>query len=91
MSPSLAGIRTGRQSRLLERRVQANTTDGATRRRDRFGLKLSLPLLPSFDVFSAILAVAAAVAIFRFKVGMITTLLACSAVGILLHLVGLVA
>jgi len=28
------------------------------------------------------------IAIFRFKVGMIPTLLACSAVGLLLHLVG---
>src|SRR5271167_4398746 len=51
-----------------------------------FGLKLSLPLLPSFDVFSAILAIAAAVAIFRFKVGVIQTLLACSLAGVALQL-----
>jgi chromate transporter len=30
----------------------------------------------------------AMVAIFRFKVGMITTLAACSAIGIVLHLAG---
>ena len=51
-----------------------------------FGLKLSLPVLPSFDVFSAILAIAAAVAIFRFKVGAIQTLLACSLAGVVLQL-----
>ncbi len=51
-----------------------------------FGLKLNLPLLQSFDVFSAILAITAAVAIFRFKVGIIQTLLACSLAGVALHL-----
>jgi chromate transporter len=33
---------------------------------------------------------AAVVAIFRFKAGMIPTLLACSAAGVLLHLAGVV-
>jgi chromate transporter len=50
------------------------------------GLKLSFPLLSSFDVFSAILGIAAAVAIFRFKVGVIQTLLACSLAGVVLQL-----
>jgi chromate transporter len=34
-----------------------------------------------------VLSLAAMIAIFRFKAGMIQTLLACSAAGILLHLV----
>jgi chromate transporter len=51
-----------------------------------FGLKLSVPTLPSLDVFAALLAVAAALAIFRFKVGIIQTLLACSLAGVVLQL-----
>jgi chromate transporter len=51
-----------------------------------FGLNLSLPLLPSIDIFATILAIAAALAIFRFKVGIIQTLLACSVAGVVLQL-----
>jgi chromate transporter len=50
-----------------------------------FGLSLSLPVLPSLDVFAATLAVAAALVIFRFKIGIIQTLLACSLAGIALQ------
>ncbi len=50
------------------------------------GLNLSLPVLPSIDVFAAALAVAAAVAIFRFKAGLMQTLLACSFAGVVLQL-----
>jgi len=53
----------------------------------RFGFKLSIPVLPSLDVFAVILAVAAALVIFRFKVGIIQTLLACSLAGVMLQLV----
>ena len=51
-----------------------------------YGLNLSLPVLPSIDIFAAILAAAAAVAIFRFKVGIMQTLLACSLAGVVLQL-----
>ena len=51
-----------------------------------FGLKLSIPVLPSIDIFAALLAIAAALAIFRFKVGIIQTLLACSLAGVVLQL-----
>ena len=51
-----------------------------------FGLNLSLPVLPSIDIFATILAIAAALAIFRFKVGIIPTLLACSLAGVVLQL-----
>ena len=50
------------------------------------GLNLSLPVLPSIDIFATILAIAAALAIFRFKVGIIQTLLACSLAGVVLQL-----
>jgi len=56
-----------------------------------YGLGFDMPVLASVDLWALALSVAAIVAIFRFKVGMITTLLACSAVGIILHLAGLVA
>jgi chromate transporter len=51
-----------------------------------FGLDLSLPVLPSLDLFATILAIAAALAIFRFKIGVIQTLLGCSLVGVVLQL-----
>jgi chromate transporter len=56
-----------------------------------YGLAFDMPVLTSVDPRALALSLAAIIAIFRFKVGMITTLLACSAIGILLHLVGLVA
>jgi chromate transporter len=56
-----------------------------------YGLSFDMPVLSSVDPWALLLSLAAMIAIFRFKVGMITTLLACSAAGIVLHLVGLVA
>jgi chromate transporter len=51
-----------------------------------YGLSLSLPVLPSLNIFATLLAIAAAIALFRFKVGAIQTLLACSVAGMVLHL-----
>jgi chromate transporter len=51
-----------------------------------YGLSLSLPALPSIDLLATALAVAAAVAIFRFKIGVMQTLLACSFAGVVLQL-----
>jgi chromate transporter len=56
-----------------------------------YGLAFDMPVLSSVDPWALALSVAAIVAIFRFKVGMITTLLACSAVGIVLHLARLLS
>ena len=53
-----------------------------------FGLSFDVPALPSIDPWALLLSAAAMVAIFRFKAGMIQTLLACSAGGIVLYLVG---
>src|SRR6266545_373571 len=53
-----------------------------------YGFSFDMPVLASVDPWALALSVAAIIAIFRFKVGMITTLLACSAVGIVLHLAG---
>ncbi len=53
-----------------------------------FGLAFDAPVFSSVDVPALVLSLAAAVAIFRFKVGMLTVLAACCAAGILLRLTG---
>ena len=53
-----------------------------------FPLSFDAPRLASVDAFALALSVAAAVAIFRFKVGMIPTLAACCVAGVVLYLVG---
>ena len=55
-----------------------------------FGLSFDVPVIGAYDPWSLLLSVAAMVAIFRFKAGMIPTLLAGSAAGVLLHLAGVV-
>ena len=58
-------------------------------RRARLLAYIRRAVLDSVDPWALALSVAAIVAIFRFKVGMITTLLACAAIGIILYLAGL--
>jgi chromate transporter len=50
-----------------------------------YGLSVGLPVLPSLDLFATVIAIAAALAIFRFKVGIMQTLLACSLAGVVLQ------
>jgi chromate transporter len=47
---------------------------------------LPVPNLATMNVASLVLTVAAVLAVFRFKVGMIPVLAACSAAGVLLYL-----
>jgi chromate transporter len=54
-----------------------------------YGFGFDAPVLTSVDPYAAALAIAAAVAIFRFKIGMIPVLGACSLAGIGLYLAGL--
>ena len=54
------------------------------------GLALDAPVPASLDPWALALSAAAMVAIFRFKAGMIPTLLACAAAGVVLHLAGAV-
>jgi chromate transporter len=54
-----------------------------------FGMVLQLPVVATLDLAALVIAAAAALALFRFKVGMIPTLLGCSAAGIAIHLAGL--
>ncbi|OJU30559.1 MAG: chromate transporter [Nitrobacter sp. 62-13] len=55
----------------------------------RLLIDFDAPKLLSVDPWALALSVAAAVAIFRFKVGMIPTLAACCVVGLFLHVTGL--
>jgi chromate transporter len=50
------------------------------------GIQLDVPVLSSINVPSLILTLGALTAVFRFKVGMIPVLAACSAIGVILHL-----
>jgi chromate transporter len=54
-------------------------------------LAFEAPVLSSVRVWALLLSVAAIVAMFRFKVGMIPTLVACSAAGVMLYLVGAIS
>src|SRR5947208_5246919 len=53
-----------------------------------FLFSFDAPKLSSVDPWALVLSIAAAVAIFRFKVGMIPTLAGCCAAGIVLYFVG---
>jgi chromate transporter len=55
-----------------------------------WGLSFDAPVLSSLEPWALALSAAAVVAIFRFKAGMIPTLLACAAAGVVLHLLGAV-
>ena len=55
-----------------------------------FGLSFDAPVFSSVDVPALILAVAAAAAIFRFKLGMLTVLAASCIAGVLLRLAGVI-
>lgn len=55
-----------------------------------FPLSFDRPVLTSVDVPALLLSIAAATAIFRFKLGMLTVLAGSCAVGVVLRLVGLI-
>jgi chromate transporter len=57
----------------------------------QFGLSFDSPLFASVNAWALLLSIAAALAIFRFKVGMIATLIACSLAGLGLFLAGVIA
>jgi chromate transporter len=51
------------------------------------GMSFDIPVASSLDPWALALSLAAILALFRFKAGMVTTLAACSAAGVLLYLV----
>ncbi len=56
-----------------------------------YGAAFDLPVLASLDPFALFLALAAGVALFKFKAGLPLTLTGCAAAGLLLEVSGLVA
>jgi len=56
-----------------------------------FPLDFDAPVVASVDWLALVLSVAAAIAIFRFKVGMLPTLAGCCAAGVVLYLAGALA
>src|SRR6478752_3473873 len=56
-----------------------------------FPLSFDAPNFVTVDPWALVLSVAAAIAIFRFKVGMIPTLAACCIAGVVLYLVGAIS
>jgi chromate transporter len=55
-----------------------------------YGFAFDMPVLTSLRPWALALSLAAMVAIFRFKVGAVRVLAACSAAGVALYLLGLV-
>jgi len=60
----------------------------ATWKIQEYGLSFDAPVLSSVNVFALLLALAAVIAMFRLRVGMVRTLAGCSVAGVLLFLVG---
>ena len=56
-----------------------------------YGLAFDAPVLASVNPWALALAIAAIIAIFRFKTGMIPTIAGCSGVGIVLYVAGVIA
>jgi chromate transporter len=65
-----------------------HTLFGQVDERHAFGMVLQVPDVATLDSAALALAVAALLALFRFKIGMMATLLGCSAASILLHVLG---
>jgi len=57
----------------------------------QFGLTFDAPVFTSVNAWALMLSTAAAVAIFRFKIGMIPVLVACSLAGLGLYLTSAIA
>ncbi|HEU0160988.1 MAG TPA: chromate efflux transporter [Rhizomicrobium sp.] len=66
-----------------------HTLFGTVMHIERFGLALNLPVLSSVDWPAAALALAATIAIFRFRLGIMTVLAAGCIAGLLMHFAGL--
>jgi chromate transporter len=58
--------------------------------RHAHGMVLQVPVLDTLNVASLVLSIIAVLALFRFKVGMIPTLLGCSVVGVVIHFLGVI-
>jgi chromate transporter len=64
-----------------------HTLFGQVDERYAFGMTLHVPIPGTVSVASLVLSVAAMLALFRFRLGMIATLVGCSVTGLVIHLV----
>jgi chromate transporter len=90
LSGALAGITAAVVGVILNLAIwfALHTIFAETYRMAGFGFSFDAPVLLSVKPWALALSLAAAIAIFRFKAGMIQTLLACSAAGVVLYLAG---
>jgi chromate transporter len=90
LSGALAGITAAVVGVILNLAIwfALHTIFAETYRVIGFGFSFDAPVLLSVKPWALALSLAAALAIFRFKAGMIQTLLACSAAGVALYLAG---
>jgi chromate transporter len=65
-----------------------HTLFGQVDERRVLGMVLHVPVLSTLSVASLVLSAAAMIALFRFKLGMIPTLIGCSMAGVVLYLAG---
>jgi chromate transporter len=65
-----------------------HTLFGQVDEKHTLGMALQIPVVSTLNIASLVLALVALLALFRFKVGMITTLLGCSAAGVALYFAG---
>ena len=90
LSGALAGITAAVVGVILNLAIwfALDTVFAETYRVTGLGFSFDAPVLLSVKPWALALSVGAAVAIFRFKAGLIQTLLACSAAGVALYLAG---
>ena len=67
-----------------------HTLFGEVDERHAFGMMLHVPVLGTLSLASLVLSVAAMLALFRFKLGMIATLIGCSVAGMVIHAAGVI-
>ena len=65
-----------------------HTLFGELKQQHVLAMKLQLPALNTINLSALALSIAAVIALFRFKLGLIATLLGCSMLGIIMHLAG---
>jgi chromate transporter len=63
-----------------------HTYFGQVDERRMFGMVLQIPILDTLNVAALVLSLAAMLALFRYKIGMIPTLIGSSIIGVILHL-----
>jgi chromate transporter len=92
LSAALSGITAAVVGVILNLAIwfALHTLFGEVEERRGFGLVLQTPIVTTLNVAALVLSIGAILALFRFKLGMIPTLLGCSAAGIVIYLAGVI-